>query len=129
MSNEPDLDAIAERERREALRWLQNMHDDASGKSTTRKRTGTLLTLVGRVHDLTAERDSIERASNRAFQMWDRAAGERDKAEARVAQLETALDGLANVAAQYLDTQSGDIDGWIDRARATLVSAGQGDTP
>jgi len=45
-------------------------------------------------------------------------------AEARVAELEAALRDGATVAAQYMDTERGDLDGWIDRARALAGDGG-----
>ena len=42
-------------------------------------------------------------------------------AEARVAELEAALRDGVRIASQYLDTGRGDLDGWIEAARAALA--------
>jgi len=49
---------------------------------------------------------------------------ELSEARRRVAELEAALRDGATVAAQYMDTERGDLDGWIDRARALAGDGG-----
>ncbi len=139
--NEPDLDATEEDEFLAFLRGVIN------GEPFVEE----YLALVGRVRDLTSERDeAVEHWNDYA----ERLAGEiegREAAEARVAQLETALAGCAHTADHlhamipaeaWRDAGGDDGQGHYEgdyHAEQTLtnirewarlaVSAGQGDTP
>lgn len=45
-------------------------------------------------------------------------------AESRLAHLEEGLRRGAEIASQYLDTERGDLDGWVDYARSLLADQG-----
>lgn len=59
--------------------------------------------------------------AERAAVMWMERA---EAAEAEVARLRDGLRDGIRIASQYLDTGRGDLDGWIDSARALLAEDG-----
>ncbi len=115
--NEPDLDAITRRaENAQGGGW------QGAGEALA----ADVLALVGRVRDAEADATAaVIEGERRIDAMEARALA----AEARVAQLETALEQVAKPLWPGHMSWAERAQSMQDIARAALVSAGQGDTP
>ncbi len=157
--NEPDLDAAAANARellldRDGEQWVEP-HEITDMASPDLIAARDVLALVGRVRDLEAKLERAEEVRGESEARATRLLGEWEAAEARVRDLETKRDEYGDLAARrqamllaaearvaQLETALANLLTEFDedagmsvsintlaKARAVLVSAGQGGTP